>query len=365
MWALWIALPSRPPVDVLLVQNPPAIPLLAISYLFCRFQSLWRRHSTTLVIDWHNLGYSMLSQGSVRHLAKRYEQAMAPLANGHLCVTQAMKDYLSNYMNVEYNVSVLYDCPPAMFRPLSVPERHEFLMRMNTDLCSACPQSWYSGLDTSRQTLFTEQDAMTGTIRLRKGRPALVTSSTSWTEDEDFGILLDALVLLDQQLSNQESLLNILVAVTGKGPMKAMYEEKISKLTLQHVAIQTLWLAPTDYPRLLACADLGVSLHSSTSGLDLPMKVLDLFGCQVPVLALNFDCLSELVEDEVNGRIFENSEQLAQQMEVLLTPISNSSSCTSEPLETLSISLQERMRWSENWKSNALPVIVDAVSSLQ
>ena len=128
---------------------------------------------------------------------------------------------------------------------------------------------------------------------LRADRPAVLISSTSWTCDEDFGLLLDALVLMDHRMTS--SLPNLLVLVTGKGPQKAIYLQKIAQLRLRRIRIATLWMEAEAYPLLLGSADIGICLHTSSSGLDLPMKIVDMFGCRVPVCAVAFASLHELV----------------------------------------------------------------------
>jgi beta-1,4-mannosyltransferase len=374
-YALLFCLPKGP-VDFLLIQNPPAIPLLAISYIFCQFKAFRQKgRRPGLIIDWHNLGYSMFKNGSItQRITKAYEQFMAPLADGHFTVTKAMKEHLLANMGVVKNVSVVYDCPPSMFEPLGVREQHAILSKLHKQLSESCPRIWStesSTIDTKilQQTLFTEEYTGEGgdiIIRHRPRRPALVTSSTSWTTDEDFDLLLNALEILDHSIKikiGADSDFRVVVVVTGKGPERATYEERISRLQLEFVGIATLWLEAGDYPKLLACADIGISLHTSTSGLDLPMKILDLFGCQVPVLAYDFSCLNELVQDRVNGRIFSTSEELASLLHELLLPLQSQKLLSVEnhsygELKVYSEQLKGRTRWHSNWIDNALPVIM-------
>lgn len=62
-------------------------------------------------------------------------------------------------------------------------------------------------------------------------------------------------------------------ALLGRGPLKSHFQAIIAKRNWKHVEVLTPWLEWDDYPLLLGSADLGVSLHRSTSKLDLPMKV--------------------------------------------------------------------------------------------
>ncbi|TFJ86085.1 hypothetical protein NSK_002905 [Nannochloropsis salina CCMP1776] len=268
------------------------------------------------------------------------------MADKHLCVTNGMRKWLNDNFGVQ--ARVLHDRPPSFFGPTSLAGQHELFMRIGRQLRDWKVEEKYTaatGIVVGEgETLFTTfigsaqkftrvnnaGSRLKTDIVLRDiSRPALLVSSTSWTEDEDFSVLLAALRDLDAKWAvnpspstgtrgSNASKPFVVVVVTGKGPLKAHYEALIRASPLQRIAICTMWLEAEDYPKLIGSADLGVSLHTSTSGVDLPMKVLDMFGCQVPVCAMGFPCLSELVRDNVNGFVFQTATELAVCLDTLL-----------------------------------------------
>ncbi|XP_062511871.1 chitobiosyldiphosphodolichol beta-mannosyltransferase-like [Corticium candelabrum] len=344
---LVLLLRTRKPGHFLL-QNPPAIPTLSAVWLVCLLTG------SRMTIDWHNYGYSILQLAlkpnhPLVFISKWYEKCFGRLATNNICVTKAMKEDLVDNWGIR--ASTMYDRPPAMFKKTSVELRHELFLRLSTDyvVFKGDSRSTVVGVETA----FTRKT--NGNVHLRSDRPFLVISSTSWTEDEDFSVLLQALEMYEQSIrQGHESLPSVVCVITGKGPLKSHYERIIAEKQLNHVKFCLPWLEPNDYPVLLGSADLGVCLHVSSSGLDLPMKVVDMFGCGLPVCAIHFKCLHELVVHEHNGLVFHNSQQLAKQLQSLASGFPDSQ----ERLETFRGNLKsfQNDRWQDSWNKTVLPL---------
>lgn len=330
--------------DAILIQNPPSLPAVFVAFTASIF------NGAHIIIDWHNLGYSIYEHTlkSKTHplviITKLIEHNICSLAHHHVCVSKSLQRYLKDHANIE--ATVLYDRPPKLFQH-SVDENHDDLGRL--------PFLKSLGIDNFSPTFLEQRKA-----------PALLVSGTSWTPDEDFSLLLEALVSLEAFLSsskhmesNSNKFDSLICVVTGKGELKAHYEQRVRELENQKklglfVVIRTAWLAIEDYPRLLASADLGVSLHSSTSGLDLPMKVLDMFGCGLPVLALDFPTLHELVQTDVNGDIFTNAHTLTEQLKYLLFATKQGT----ESMKRWRENLEKLEHWEDNWTQHMLPIVL-------
>ncbi|SAL98592.1 hypothetical protein [Absidia glauca] len=344
LWWLMGCITQYP--DFIFVQNPPSIPTLAIARMVAFLRQAW------LIIDWHNFGYSILAvtlgkTHPVVRLAEKYERLFGAKAFAHLTVTDRMKKELTQW-GVEGKLITFKDRPQSHFKRLSLPEIHQFLSSCRLETVvkeQSLDVEKFLGMDSSNQattTLLTEKTD--GNVVYRQDRPRLIVSSTSWTEDENFSLLLNAAELYEKNAPDGSP--NLLFVITGKGPLKSHYEEKISRMHLNRTRIVTLWLETQHYPLLLGSADLGISLHTSSSGMDLPMKVVDMYGCGLPVCAVNFECLDELVVDGKNGLVFDTCDQLANQLLDLFVK-------TPDQLDTLRsnvITEYASLTWEKQWK---------------
>lgn len=218
----------------------------------------------------------------------------------------------------------LHDRPTSYFRPLTNSQRIAFL----------------KGLPETNPYV----------IEIEKGKLKVVVSSTSWTSDEDFSLLLDALVEYSRlAMHSHPHLPRLLAIVTGKGPQKAGFRDKIQQLEaedkLEMAVIKTAWLSFEDYTLLLGAADLGISLHMSSSGVDLPMKVVDMFGAGLPVVGWsNFESWAELVVEGVNGRGF----QSAVHLEAILVDLFGNDNAQLQTLRAGAINERTR-KWDDEW----------------
>jgi beta-1,4-mannosyltransferase len=93
------------------------------------------------------------------------------------------------------------------------------------------------------------------------------------------------------------SLRKVLLIITGKGSMKDEFMKEVSQSDLKLFELQSIWLESDDYPRLLGAADLGICIHYSSSGYDLSMKVVDMLSAELPVCAVYYPTIRELVKE--------------------------------------------------------------------
>ena len=187
-----------------------------------------------------------------------------------MCVSRGFAKFLQDRFKLA-SVTVLYDRPASAFVPIERTEREQL-----------------------RQALFSRLGV--------RGPVGFIICPTSWTEDEDFDVVIDAVRRIEDRIRGWEAsqrsrrFVVLVMLVTGDGRRRKEFERRFAGLPAHRVQLRTRWLEPEDYPRIVGVADLGLCLHRSSSGVDIPMKVADLFGAGVPVCALDYGaCLAERV----------------------------------------------------------------------
>lgn len=266
--------------DAVLLQNPPSLPALTCAWLAARLTG------ARFVVDWHNYGFSLLAlRLGARHLLVRfaawYEGAAGRRADAHFCVSAAFAADLEARYGIR--ARVLRDLPVERL------------------------------------------------ARTPSPRPMAVCPA-GWTADEDMDMLLDAIELLPPGALEFH--------LTGDGPRRAALEPRIARLRERGAVVHTGFLPESEYWDLLRRASVGLSLHRSSSGLDLAMKVVDLQAVGVPVAALDYgDTLREQVPAAM---CFRDARELA----ALLADPSRWSDAPAPPRS-----------WREEWRAVAGPVL--------
>jgi beta-1,4-mannosyltransferase len=313
-----VLLRELPRPDLLLVQNPPALPSLAVVWLTARLRGArW-------MIDWHNLASSMVAlelgaQHRAARLMERCEVALGRRADGHLSVSSALRETLVRRWGIG-PANVVHD------------------------------RAWKT----------IEARGPGDAVSPRDGDAVVVVSPSSWTLDEDHPLLLSALDLCQASIERERAagvvVPRIVFLLTGIGPCRAEFESAVREQSFADIEVRTAWLSYEDYLRLLASADLGLCLHRSSSGLDLPMKIADMLGAGLPVLALDYGpVLMERFRPGVHGETFTTAEDLAAGLIGLVRGFPGPSS----RLASLRRTLREHppQDWISGWRREALPAI--------
>ena len=337
-----------PKFKFLILQNPPGIPSMLICWIICRLRG------AKFIIDWHNYGYTILKVNDrpnfLVNLAYKYEKYLGKKSDLNFCVSQAEKRDLKKEFLID--AICLPDKPvKGLFKFLNEKEAN--------DLYKKYPNELYSLID----------------IHLpenKNNKPIVMISSTSWTPDEDFSILLDAFIKTEEMISeiiedksqkniyniSEEKIKKVLFLITGRGPMRDIFMEKVSEANLKYFDVKSIWLESDDYPKILSLVDLGVSLHYSSSGIDLPMKVVDMFSGCLPVASIYYETINELVEENVNGFLFKNDKDLCKILTNVIIEMSATGKC--EKINKFRENLHkilDKNDWVTQWKQRVPPAL--------
>jgi beta-1,4-mannosyltransferase len=335
-----------PKFRFLILQNPPGIPSMLICWIICKIRG------SKFIIDWHNYGYTILKVNNrpkfLVNLACRYEKYFGKKSDVNICVSQAEKRDLKKEFGID--AVCLPDRPvKGLFKFLNESEANELYKKYPNELSSLIDCHLPEKKDN---------------------KPIVMISSTSWTPDEDFSILLDSFIKTEEMIlesiedKGQKNLMNVdkekikkvLFLITGRGPLRDSFMKKVSEAKLKYFDVKSIWLESDDYPKLLSLVDLGISLHYSSSGIDLPMKVVDMFSGCLPVDSIYYDTIVELDEENKNGFLFKNDKELCKILKNVIIEYSMTGKC--EKIDKYRENLHkdlDKNDWVSQWKQRVIP----------
>lgn len=296
--------------EAIWLMAPPIVPAATIL-------KSWRPRPR-LFVDWHNTGSSrMVAKYGIAHpltLFYRWlENRPWPRNTVHFAVSKALADHLTPRVAPGGRIITLHDLPVAATpcKPVSK---------------NMWAQKWGSLLDGLNPNALW------------------IACPTGWNDEERPEWILERLREFTRALPEKSRPLQIIM--TGVGPRRPSLSR--CEGPGGRVAALLGWLPLKAYHALLACSDAGLCLHTSTSGLDLPMKLADMRGAQLRACIFRYSgVLNEVYQEPQNGYFFDSPEDLPECLIRLLSELPAASQAPTQIVET----------WDEAWKKQVSPLL--------
>tara|TARA_R110002049_G_scaffold49753_2_gene141919 strand:- start:1174 stop:1821 length:648 start_codon:yes stop_codon:yes gene_type:complete len=162
----------------------------------------------------------------------------------------------------------------------------------------------------------------------------------SWSSDESPEWTLDLLDRIGIDV-------NVQFMITGDGPRREAFARQLQENGIPERAVTLAFLPPEGYVDLLANADWGLCPHTSSSGLDLPMKLADMRGAGLPALVYRYGpVLDEIFAEPDDGVFFRSIDELEARVRSIASG------------DLLPPTPGRGSHWEEQWDKIVLPRLI-------
>ena len=406
------------------VQNPPAIPLLPfvkiIRWWFqCRLIIDWHNIGTTL------LKYSEFENDrlhrSLQHfiIAKRNKQNPLPRISIHFDIILFLYLCVELYCgNGDWNILVSNRMRLFLvdLYSLSVFDRLHYALYMASDSDLRVSQKFISCsgmkepspafvvfrdhplhskvahlqkcIDSHRERNESDEsclDFLAESLQMNRNFSDIfiVIMSCSWSNDDDIDFFYKMLEILYTSEANERVHKKCHFIVTGTGPRHSYFLEKINNSSIpalkrqehhhsaQHASafyisegLSSIYFNTYDtYMEAINRCHIGISVHRSSSMLDLPMKIIEYFTCGIPTLALYYPGIEEALRDDKQssmqfGWSAKNPAEMAAQIRrSIQSYVCSNDAHYSKVVENVRNAYSNKANcWEERWNSTIAPL---------
>ena len=107
---------------------------------------------------------------------------------------------------------------------------------------------------------------------------------------------------------------NICFVIFGNGKSQSIFQKKVKNLNnsneSKNIKFAFFTFQYDIYPSILGACDIGIYFNENDNGTEIPLPILQMSGCCLPIISFQYGCVSEIIKNKQNGFIIENRSKL-------------------------------------------------------